>query len=716
MATIYLNRVSTRGATDRGIDGQWVVQAMHGADPRVTARAAERWHRTPRRHRWPRARLLPCTAARAGRMKFNPWWSTSTRRCAEPEPVIANILPNYKYRSAQHTDTQMTKARTIDGKPRARFDRLRNRVDLVFLRRLARLVPSERERVYGVMLVAGAICGLAAVAFHLAIREAEHLLIDKALAASSPMWMVMTLVTPAMGGLVSGALLAYVVPDARGSGIPQVKVAYALEDGRLPLRQSVGKFVVGVLQIGSGASLGREGPTVQICVGISSIIGRLTALSRDNMRRLVPVGAAAGIAAAFNAPLAAVTFTMEEVVGDLDQTILAGVVVAAAVAAAIERSVLGGHPVLDVPSGYGLHHADSLVLYALMGVAAAVVSVAFTDSLLRLRARMGRAQRLPLWTRPALGGVVTGVLAIVAIRSVHANGMNGGGYAVLNELLHGGLAWNVMLLLCAMKLIATVSSYSTGGAGGIFAPSLFIGAALGGTFGVLDVNVLHHSRIEVGAFALVGMGAVFAGIIRAPITSVLIIFEMTGSYGLILPLMIAAMTCFLFARRWRPTPIYEALLEQDGTFLPHPSRPIPHVLDQLDVGRAMTSKPATIDETESVSFALDRIAAAPFSSFPVVDADARFVGLVSESKLRRSVADGGGEKPVGELAGRRIALTPESSLIDAIVLMDELDTRQLAVVDDDASRRVIGIVALSDVMRVQAQATRERDSNEVPPR
>jgi CIC family chloride channel protein len=281
------------------------------------------------------------------------------------------------------------------------------------------------------------------------------------------------------------------------------------------------------------------------------------------------------------------------------------------------------------------------------------------------------------------------VLAIVAIRSVHANGMNGGGYAVLNELLHGGLAWNVMLLLCAMKLIATtVSSYSTGGAGGIFAPSLFIGAALGGTFGVLDVNVLHHSRIEVGAFALVGMGAVFAGIIRAPITSVLIIFEMTGSYGLILPLMIAAMTCFLFARRWRPTPIYEALLEQDGTFLPHPSRPIPHVLDQLDVGRAMTSKPATIDETESVS----------------------------ESKLRRSVADGGGEKPVGELAGRRIALTPESSLIDAIVLMDELDTRQLAVVDDDASRRVIGIVALSDVMRVQAQATRERDSNEVPPR
>ena len=454
---------------------------------------------------------------------------------------------------------------------------------MAVLRRLVRWVPSERERVYGIMLVAGAICGLAAVAFHLAIKRAEHLLIERALAASSPTWMVMTIVTPAVGGLVSGALLAYVVPDARGSGIPQVKVAYALKDGRLPLRQSIGKFIIGVLQIGSGASLGREGPTVQICVGISSTIGRLTALSRDNMRRLVPVGAAAGIAAAFNAPLAAVTFTMEEVVGDLDQTILAGVVVAAAVAAAIERSVLGGQPVFDVPTGYGLHHADSLVLYALMGLAAAVVSVVFTDSLLGLRARMRRAHRLPLWTQPAVGGVVTGALAVIAVRSVHANGMNGGGYAVLTDLLHGGLAWNVMLALCAMKLIATVFSYSTGGAGGIFAPSLFIGAALGGTFGVIDVNLLHHSRIEVGAFALVGMGAVFAGIVRAPITSVLIIFEMTGSYGLILPLMIASMTCYVFARRWRPMPIYEALLEQDGIVLPHPGKPIPHVLDELAV-------------------------------------------------------------------------------------------------------------------------------------
>jgi CIC family chloride channel protein len=233
---------------------------------------------------------------------------------------------------------------------------------------------------------------------------------------------------------------------------------------------------------------------------------------------------------------------------------------------------------------------------------------------------------------------------------------------------------------------------------------------------VIDVNVLHHSRIEVGAFALVGMGAVFAGIIRAPITSVLIIFEMTGSYGLILPLMIASMTCYVIARRWRPMPIYEALLEQDGIALPHPGRPTPHVLDELFVRDAMTIDPDTIDASESSSVAFERIVAAPYSSFPVVDSDGRYVGLVSESSLRRAVAEGEGEHHVGDRAGRRSAVTSARSLVDAIVLMDDLDTRQLAVIDDEANRRVIGILALSDVMRAQARAlTRSGQGNEAVP-
>jgi CIC family chloride channel protein len=278
------------------------------------------------------------------------------------------------------------------------------------------------------------------------------------------------------------------------------------------------------------------------------------------------VGAAAGIAAAFNAPIAAVTFTIEEVVGNLDQAVLSGVIVAAALSAVIERSVLGEHPIFDVPQVYGLHHASSLLIYAVLGVAAAVASVAFTDSLLALRLWFRRS-RLPPWARPGVGGLVTGALAVVAWWKLGTHGVTGGGYDTLSVALKGNLGIDVMLVLCLMKLAATVFSYGSGGSGGIFAPALFIGGMLGGAIGTLDSTLLGHTGEPVGAFALVGMGAVFAGIIRAPMTSVLIIIEMTSGYSLILPLMIANMTAYVLARHWRPTPIYEALLEQDGVHL-----------------------------------------------------------------------------------------------------------------------------------------------------
>ena len=209
------------------------------------------------------------------------------------------------------------------------------------LRLFLRLVPSESHRLFALTLIAGASCGLAAVFFHLSIIGTEHLLIDRAMSASGRSWIWWTMMTPTIGGLLSGALLHYVVPGARGSGIPQVKVAYAIKGGRVPFRDAIGKFLIGVLQIGTGSSLGREGPTVQICAGVASTLGRSAALSRENLKRLLPVAAAAGIAAAFNAPIAAVTFTIEEVVGDLDQAVLAWIVVAAAIAAGIERAVLG---------------------------------------------------------------------------------------------------------------------------------------------------------------------------------------------------------------------------------------------------------------------------------------------------------------------------------------------------------------------------------------
>src|SRR5512146_2396750 len=273
---------------------------------------------------------------------------------------------------------------------------------------LLRLIPTERQRLLGLTLVSGGLCGLAAVAFHVGIGKADALLIHRAQTAPHGSWIFWTILTPALGGLVAGLVLHYWVPGAVGSGIPQVKFAYALHSGYVPFRDAVGKFFLGILQIGSGASLGREGPTVQICGGISSLLARRALPSRQSQRRMAAVGVAAGIAAAFNAPIAAVTFTLEEVIGDLDQTMLSGAIVAAAIAAAVERGILGQHPVFEIPRAYSLGPATSLVSYAALGVLAAMVSVAFTTSLLGLRGAFKRFTAAPKWTHPAIGGALTG--------------------------------------------------------------------------------------------------------------------------------------------------------------------------------------------------------------------------------------------------------------------------------------------------------------------
>jgi chloride channel protein, CIC family len=440
---------------------------------------------------------------------------------------------------------------------------------------LRRRLPSERQRLLAITIVAGGLCGLVAVAFHLSCFRLYALLIDRANAAPGRSWIWWTILTPALGGLVAGVGLTYWVPAAAGSGIPQVKTAYTFRFGAVTMKEAVGKFVLCAIQLGSGASLGLEGPTVQICAGVSSFLARIARLSPVNSKRMASVGMAAGIAAAFNAPIAAVTFTLEELIGSLDQTMLAGVIVAAALAAVVEHSILGANPVFQVPrlQTYALTKASSLIWYALLGLLAAIVSVAFTDSLLWLRAWFKRLEKVPKWVQPAIGAAATGALAVVAIQFFHVNGIAGSPYRTLTQALLGNLPVTAMAALCLLKLAATVMSYSSGGAGGIFAPALFMGGMLGGAVGYLDVTVFHHPADSIGAFAVVGMGAAFAGIVRAPMTSILIIFEMTGGYGLVLPLMIANMIAFALARHWRHTPVYEALLLQDGIDLDPEHKP-----------------------------------------------------------------------------------------------------------------------------------------------
>jgi chloride channel protein, CIC family len=567
---------------------------------------------------------------------------------------------------------------------------------------LRRYLPNEAQHLFALTLAVGVVCGLVAVAFHLSIDGATHLLIDRALAAPGRSWIAWTILSPTLGGLVAGALLTWVVPNARGSGIPQVKQAFAIEGGRIRFRDSVGKFVVGALQIGSGASLGREGPTVQICAGATSMLARLTSLPPKSARRLMPVAVAAGIAAAFNAPIAAVTFTIEEIVGALDQTVLSGVVIAAALAAVIERGVLGVHPVIEVAQIYGLDHPSSLAFYALLGIAAAFVSIAFTDSLLKLRLWFRGLRWVPSWMQPGVGGLVTGLLAVAALHFFGVRGVTGGGYETLGQALAGGLALKVLLALCVIKLVATVFSYSSGGAGGIFAPALFVGAMLGGAIGFLDVAALHHEERQLGAFALVGMGAVFAGVIRAPITSVLIIFEMTGGYGLVLPLMLANMTSFVLTRHWRPTPVYDALLAQDGVILPHGSSRA-HPVDQLAVADAMTSPAVSVSLTQTVREALDLVRDRNFALLPATNSVGALVGVVRVQRLRAAATSGDGTALLSTLLEPARTVRSDASLIRSIVQMNDAGVRQFVVVDDLEASHLVGVLAIGDFVRAHAR-------------
>ncbi|MEO7731070.1 MAG: chloride channel protein [Kofleriaceae bacterium] len=576
-----------------------------------------------------------------------------------------------------------------------------------------RLVPSERQRLFGLTIAIGGVCGLVAVAFHLAIELVTSITIESAMAAADHAWIWATIAVPVAGALAAGLLLSYVVPNARGSGIPQVKLAYVAQGGRLRLRDSLGKFAIGMLQIGTGSSLGREGPTVQICAGVAAGMGRIAGVSQRNLRRLIPVGAAAGIAAAFNAPIAAVTFTIEEIVGTLDQTLLSGVIVAAALAAVVERSVLGGHPVFDLPQAYGLSSASSLLLYAVLGVAAAGVSVSFTESLLRLRRWFAGLRAVSRWVQPALGAAVTGGLAVIALAMFHAQGITGGGYSVLGAALSGKVALGALLGLGAMKLISTVASYSSGGAGGIFAPALFIGGMLGGAIGFLDVAVFDHSHAEIASFALVGMGAVFAGVVRAPITSVLIIVEMTNGYSLILPLMIANMTAYGLARSLRPTPIYEVLLEQDGVQLaghrPEAEATDLIALDQLALLERdfVSFRPAV----PAAALLVDSAAAGRQELFPVVDDAAALIGMITLEDLTLLAGElqlQSGLVNAADIMRPPIELRERDNLRTAYERLVSSGLRELPIVD--AERRVVGLVNEVAVAHAYLHARRARAS------
>lgn len=548
----------------------------------------------------------------------------------------------------------------------------------------AAALQQHEEQVFLVLtLVIGALTGLAVVAFILLTERAGLRLYPP----GSAVWR--RLLIPVVGSLGVGYLLFRYFPNARGSGVPQTKAALFAQEGRITLRTVLGKFFCTSATLASGIPLGREGPSVQVGAGIASVLGRRLGMRPERVKALIPVGAAAAIAAAFNTPLAAILFSLEEIMGDLNAPVLGSVVLASATSWLVLRLLLGNHPLFQVPQ-YQLVHPLEFAIYAALGVAGGLVSVAFTKLLLGLRERFLQLPQKTVWLQPVAGGLLVGLMGCFVPQVM------GVGYGYVGDVLNGRMALNLMVVLLVLKLLAVATSYASGNAGGIFGPSLFLGAMLGGAMGAVAHHLMPVHTATPGAYALVGMGAVFAGIVRAPMTSVVMIFEMTQDYAVIVPLMISNLVSLFIASGLQRQPIYEALAVQDGIHLPTVAtrqRPSRHQVRQI-MRTATDLLPGEI----TVAEALQRVETSQLRSWLVMDRR----GVIGVVNLPRLQQEGAGDtaKRLDELVegGGFPHVHPDQELDLALERMGANQIEILPVVSRADIHKLEGIVSLRDVL------------------
>jgi CIC family chloride channel protein len=542
-------------------------------------------------------------------------------------------------------------------------------------------------------LLIGTIVGLIVVAFILITERFGARLYPLGAAT----WR--RLLVPVAGSLAMGYLLYRFFPDARGSGVPQTKAALWARGGHISFATVFGKFFCTSATLACGIPLGREGPAVQVGAGIASMLGRYLGLKPEKVKALIPVGAAAAIAAAFNTPLAAVVFALEEVVGDLHAPVLGSVVLASATSWGMLRLLLGNDPLFQVPQ-YQLVHAGELGIYALLGVLGGFISAAFTRLLLWMRAWFLRRPKKTVWFQPVAGGLTVGVMACFVPQIL------GVGYKYVGDVLNGGMALKLMLLLLVLKLFAVTISYASGNAGGIFGPSLFLGAMLGGILGTLAHHFAPGYVATPGAYALVGMGTAFAGIVRAPMTSVLMIFEITRDYAVVVPLMISNLISFFISSRFQQEPVYEVLAHQDGIHLPTAGSRIQE--GQRQVYQAMRAATEVLEAHATVQEALNKVFASQLHAWPVVD-ESGVVAMVSLSRLQKALTDGATQQPLSEIlkADEFPHVHMDHSLNMALDRMGASQLDVLPVVNRANAHKLEGIVTLQDILRLYGVAPRE---------
>jgi CIC family chloride channel protein len=553
----------------------------------------------------------------------------------------------------------------------------------------------REERLFLVLSVfIGIFSGLAVVCFRFAIDWCRIYLLGSGFTLSP----TRMLLAPSLAGLVIAVLAIHVFPLARGSGVNQTKAALYIYNGYIPLRTAIGKFITAALAIGSGHSLGPEDPSLQIGASLASALGRRMRLSRDRMRLIAPVGAAAGLAAAFNAPISAVLFVIEEVIGRWTAGILGSVVLSAVSSVVVIRWFLGSESLFRIPP-VQLERPSELVAYSILGVVGGFASVAFSSGIETLRPW---CKALPRWTQyfqPAIAGLLIGVIAVLGAPQVM-----GAGYVYIDEAMHGQFTWQMLGILAGLKIIATLLSFVSGTPGGMFAPTLFIGAMLGAAVGGAEHVLLPHLSGSPGTYALVGMGVLFAGFLRAPMTSVFMVLEVSGNYSIILPVMVANTFAYLISRGLRPVPIFDVLTRQDGLDLPSMEEQREEgILRVEDAMRAATGP--VLDAEETLERAFQRV---DEKTPDVLLVRLRPTGWSSVTKqnLETMIKEGKGDQTLSSvLAGRQIPyLHPDHSLETALRYVDRWPL--VPVVNRADFSKLEGVISEHDVL------TRYRDFGE----
>jgi CIC family chloride channel protein len=424
---------------------------------------------------------------------------------------------------------------------------------------ISRIAPTRDERLFLMLSIfIGIISGLLVVSFRVAIEWIGIITLGSAPHPGQ----LRLLFIPFAAGLVVAALVIWFFPAARGSGVNQTKAALYIYNGYISFKTVIGKFITSALAIGAGHSLGPEDPSLQIGAGVASMIARRLHLSRQRLRMFAPIGAAAGLAAAFNAPISAILFVIEEVIGNWSAAVLGSVVLSAISSVVVARWFWGSEPMFRIPS-VTLRDPQELIAYAVLGIFGGLLAPIFSKALGFLRPRL---RALPRWTQfcqPAVAGLLVGAIGFFGFPQVM-----GPGYGVIDQAMHGQFTWQFLLALALLKLVATTLSFSSGTPGGMFAPTLFIGAMLGASVGSFEKIFFPHLTGTVGAYALVGMGVLFAGFLRVPLTSVFMVLEVSGNYSIILPVILANTIAYLLSRSLQPVPIFEVFTHQDGLDLP----------------------------------------------------------------------------------------------------------------------------------------------------